>query len=106
MKLVTLKDQHLGRVKEDQIIPFDFPGGMLGLIQAGQQGLTQARNATGAAQSFALEKLAAPLSSPSKIMAIGRNYADHARESQSAIPERPMLFAKFPTTIVGPGAEA
>jgi 2-keto-4-pentenoate hydratase/2-oxohepta-3-ene-1,7-dioic acid hydratase in catechol pathway len=104
MKLVTLRDQRLGRIEEDQIITFDFPGGMLGLIQAGAEGLAQARNATGAAQSFAPEKLAAPLSSPSKIMAIGRNYADHARESQSAIPERPMLFAKFSTTIVGPGA--
>jgi 2-keto-4-pentenoate hydratase/2-oxohepta-3-ene-1,7-dioic acid hydratase in catechol pathway len=38
-------------------------------------------------------------------MAIGRNYADHAKESQSAIPERPMLFAKFPTTIIGPSDE-
>jgi 2-keto-4-pentenoate hydratase/2-oxohepta-3-ene-1,7-dioic acid hydratase in catechol pathway len=105
MRLVTLKDQCLGRVENDHIIPFDFPGGLAGLIQAGQEGLAHARNATGTPQPFALEKLAAPLSSPSKIMAIGRNYADHALESQSAIPERPLLFAKFSTTIAGPSAE-
>ncbi|NJN94616.1 MAG: hypothetical protein HC875_11225 [Anaerolineales bacterium] len=29
MKLVTLKDQRLGRVEDERIIPFDFPGGML-----------------------------------------------------------------------------
>lgn len=105
MKLVTLKDQRLGRVEEDQIIPFDFYSGMLGLIQTGLQGLEQAQKAAGAPLPFAIEKLAAPWASPSKIMAIGRNYADHAKESKSAIPERPLLFAKFPTTIIGPNEE-
>ncbi|MBE7472698.1 MAG: fumarylacetoacetate hydrolase [Anaerolineae bacterium] len=105
MKLVTLNDQRLGRVEDDRIIPFDFPGGMLGLIQAGEAGLAQAQEAMGEPLSFAIEKLAAPLTSPSKIMAIGRNYTEHAQESKSAIPERPLLFAKFPTTIIGPGAE-
>jgi 2-keto-4-pentenoate hydratase/2-oxohepta-3-ene-1,7-dioic acid hydratase in catechol pathway len=52
---------------------------MLGLIQAGVEGLTQARSAIGAPEPFELERLAAPLTSPSKIMAIGRNYADHAK---------------------------
>ncbi len=105
MKLVTLKDQRLGRVEGDQIIPFDFSGGMAELIRAGAEGLARARTATDSPQPFDLEMLAAPLTSPSKIMAIGRNYADHALESKSAIPERPMLFAKFPSTIIGPGAE-
>jgi 2-keto-4-pentenoate hydratase/2-oxohepta-3-ene-1,7-dioic acid hydratase in catechol pathway len=105
MKLVTLKDQRLGRVEEGQIIPFDFPVGMMGLIQAGSEGLKQAQKAASAPQPFDIERLTAPLTNPSKIMAIGRNYADHAKESKSAIPERPMLFAKFSTTIVGPSDE-
>jgi 2-keto-4-pentenoate hydratase/2-oxohepta-3-ene-1,7-dioic acid hydratase in catechol pathway len=105
MKLVTLKDQRLGRVEDDRIIPFDFSGGMLGLIQAGLEGLNAARKIAGNPLPFDMEQLAAPLTRPSKIMAIGRNYAEHARESKSAVPERPVLFAKFPTTIVGPGAE-
>jgi 2-keto-4-pentenoate hydratase/2-oxohepta-3-ene-1,7-dioic acid hydratase in catechol pathway len=105
MKLTTLKDQRLGRVEDGQIIPFDFPGGMLGLIRAGREGLAQAQAATGVPLVFATELLAAPLSNPSKIMAIGRNYAEHAKESKSAVPERPILFAKFPSAIVGPGDE-
>lgn len=45
----------------------------------------------------------APLTSPSKIMAIGLNYADHARESGAAVPTAPLLFSKFASSIVGPG---
>lgn len=44
-----------------------------------------------------------PVASPSKILAIGLNYADHARESGAAPPERPLVFAKAPSSIVGPG---
>jgi 2-keto-4-pentenoate hydratase/2-oxohepta-3-ene-1,7-dioic acid hydratase in catechol pathway len=38
-----------------------------------------------------------------KIVCIGHNYADHARESGRGTPDRPMLFAKFANTIVGDG---
>jgi 2-keto-4-pentenoate hydratase/2-oxohepta-3-ene-1,7-dioic acid hydratase in catechol pathway len=41
---------------------------------------------------------------PSKIAAIGRNYAAHARELGNTVPTRPLLFLKAPSTIVGPGA--
>lgn len=40
---------------------------------------------------------------PSKIMAIGRNYAEHARERGSDIPDHPLLFLKPPTSIINPG---
>lgn len=102
MKLVTLKDGRLGRVEDDAIIPFDFPGGMLGLIQAGATGLDKAREATSQALPFSTDRVAVPLHNPSKIMAIGKNYADHARETKSSIPERPILFTKFTTTLIGP----
>jgi 2-keto-4-pentenoate hydratase/2-oxohepta-3-ene-1,7-dioic acid hydratase in catechol pathway len=45
----------------------------------------------------------APIPNPSKIVAIGLNYRDHAREQGSPIPERPIIFAKFPTSVIGPG---
>jgi 2-keto-4-pentenoate hydratase/2-oxohepta-3-ene-1,7-dioic acid hydratase in catechol pathway len=47
-------------------------------------------------------KLTAPVR-PSKIVAIGLNYRDHAREQGSPIPEQPIIFAKFPTSVIGPG---
>jgi 2-keto-4-pentenoate hydratase/2-oxohepta-3-ene-1,7-dioic acid hydratase in catechol pathway len=45
----------------------------------------------------------APLLHPSKIVAVGLNYADHCREQGAKFPERPILFAKFPSAIIGPG---
>src|SRR5829696_5930296 len=47
--------------------------------------------------------LVAPLR-PRKIVAIGGNYRDHARESGAELPERPLVFAKFPSSVIGPGA--
>jgi 5-carboxymethyl-2-hydroxymuconate isomerase len=49
-------------------------------------------------------RLIAPLR-PSKVVAIGLNYLDHVRESGLPLPERPLVFAKFPSSVVGPGAE-
>ena len=45
----------------------------------------------------------APLANPSKILAAGLNYADHARESGTPPPAVPMLFSKTTNTLIGPG---
>lgn len=42
-----------------------------------------------------------PVASPSKIICVGLNYRRHAQETGAAIPSRPVLFAKFPNTLVG-----
>jgi 2-keto-4-pentenoate hydratase/2-oxohepta-3-ene-1,7-dioic acid hydratase in catechol pathway len=42
---------------------------------------------------------------PGKILCIGLNYMDHCREQHIEPPDRPTLFAKFPTSVVGPGDE-
>ena len=41
---------------------------------------------------------------PSKIMAIGLNYKDHAAEMNKPLPAEPLLFIKPPTTVIGPEA--
>ena len=43
---------------------------------------------------------------PGKIVCIGVNYADHAKESvtRSTLPDEPVLFMKPPSSVVGPGA--
>ena len=45
----------------------------------------------------------APVPHPPKVLAIGLNYRDHAEESGQPIPQRPLVFAKMPTCITGPG---
>lgn len=47
--------------------------------------------------------LRSPLVRPGKVVAIGLNYASHAEESVQAVPTDPIVFAKFPSSIVGPG---
>jgi 5-carboxymethyl-2-hydroxymuconate isomerase len=59
--------------------------------------------ASGDAPALADAKLAAPLRAPSKIVCIGLNYRDHCRETGLAEPSRPLVFAKFLSTLVGPG---
>ena len=46
-------------------------------------------------------RLLAPVT-PSKIVCVGRNYAEHARELGNAVPTEPLIFLKPPTSIVGP----
>ena len=40
---------------------------------------------------------------PSKVVAVGRNYADHAAEMGTDVPEEPLVFLKPSTSVVGPG---
>jgi 2-keto-4-pentenoate hydratase/2-oxohepta-3-ene-1,7-dioic acid hydratase in catechol pathway len=40
---------------------------------------------------------------PSKIICIGRNYVEHARELGNEVPEQPMVFFKPPSSLIGPG---
>src|SRR5213079_2006896 len=44
-----------------------------------------------------------PIDRPQKIVCIGLNYRDHAEEQGVALPDRPLLFAKWPNTLIGPG---
>ena len=46
--------------------------------------------------------LEAPLPRPGKIIALGKNYLEHIRETGSETPEFPVIFAKFPSCVIGP----
>jgi 2-keto-4-pentenoate hydratase/2-oxohepta-3-ene-1,7-dioic acid hydratase in catechol pathway len=41
---------------------------------------------------------------PTKIVAIGRNYSEHAAEHGAEVPPEPLIFLKPPSSIIGPGA--
>ncbi len=42
---------------------------------------------------------------PSKVLCLGRNYAEHAKELGNEVPEIPVVFAKFSTSVTGPESE-
>lgn len=44
-----------------------------------------------------------PFAHPGKIVCVGLNYRDHAEESGMEIPTGPLLFAKWPSSLIGPG---
>ena len=47
-------------------------------------------------------RLGPPIPDPSKIVAVGLNYRAHAEEQNKQPPETPLLFAKAPSSLVGP----
>ena len=49
-------------------------------------------------------ELGVPVPMPRQLIAIGLNYREHAIESNLAIPEHPVVFTKFQSSLVGPGA--
>jgi 5-oxopent-3-ene-1,2,5-tricarboxylate decarboxylase / 2-hydroxyhepta-2,4-diene-1,7-dioate isomerase len=46
--------------------------------------------------------LLAPIPRPNRILAIGRNYAEHAKELGNAVPDEPVVFLKSSTSVIGP----
>ncbi len=49
--------------------------------------------------------LLAPVPRPGKVVAIGRNYREHQAEEGADAPPAPLIFAKWASSVVGPGAE-
>ena len=47
--------------------------------------------------------MALPIERPGKIVCIGLNYRDHAAESNLDLPQRPLLFAKWQSSLIAPG---
>jgi 2,4-diketo-3-deoxy-L-fuconate hydrolase len=47
-------------------------------------------------------RLGSPIARPSKIICIGLNYADHARETNAPLPSEPIIFMKSTTALAGP----
>ncbi len=51
---------------------------------------------------FASARLLPP-ATPSKIVCVGRNYSEHAKELGNDVPTEPVIFMKPPTSVIGPG---
>jgi 2-keto-4-pentenoate hydratase/2-oxohepta-3-ene-1,7-dioic acid hydratase in catechol pathway len=94
-----------------------FPDGMLALLRSDEAvwrvlessvAWTEALPGSAGAslrQPLAEVQLGPPVADPSKIICVGLNYHDHCREAKREVPDRPILFAKFPSSIIGPEDE-
>lgn len=66
--------------------------------------LASATAGTGAEVPLAEARLLAPVV-PGKIVAVGRNYADHAKELGNEVPAEPIIFLKAPSSLLDPNGE-
>jgi 5-carboxymethyl-2-hydroxymuconate isomerase len=100
VKIVTYTHNdraYLGVLDGDQVYRGDWQEGLPGLIL---RGLTLARTSEHVALSEV--RLQAPIK-PGKMIGVGRNYAAHAEELANTVPTKPLLFAKFPNSVIGTG---
>ncbi len=117
--VVDLEKAHLRFLEEEapQKEQEPLPSNMLAFLHMGSKGMNQARTVLDYLRPL-LDKgavspplaypegevtLEVPVPNPSKIIAIGRNYADHSLEQGEEPPEKPILFAIFPNSLIGPG---
>jgi acylpyruvate hydrolase len=73
-------------------------------IAAGTLGDAGAKALAGEVVDEASLTFLSPVVRPSKIVCLGLNYRDHAEESGMAIPDFPVLFARFASSLIGHGA--
>lgn len=73
-------------------------------IAAGTLAEAGAKAAAGEVVDEASLSFLPPVTRPSKIVCMGLNYRDHAEESGLGIPDFPVLFARFPSSLIGHGA--
>jgi 2,4-diketo-3-deoxy-L-fuconate hydrolase len=106
MKLVTYSmgsgAPKVGYIEDGEIQPL----GDGSLLEHIVHGRSPDRRPSEAGETVALEEasLHPPIARPEKIVAIGLNYEDHAAETGAEIPDKPVVFTKYPNTIIGPGA--
>lgn len=84
----------VGVIEEKGLVPLDFAGDMLDFIES-----DRICKPTGKPVPLDQIRYAPCINRPSKIIGIGLNYLDHIREGKAEIPERPLIFAKFPNTL-------
>lgn len=113
MRLVTFTHQgqrRLGARSGDSIIDLSaadpsIPSAMKEFLEAGDSAVSRARaviNSGTHAISATDVTIHAPIDNPEKIICIGLNYADHAAESGMPIPDEPIVFSKYASSIIGP----
>lgn len=78
---------------------------LLGILQAGKQGLERAAAASEKGSVLDPEGLQylPPLTHPSKIVCVGMNYKDHAEENKLAKQEHPTFFLRVSSSLIGHG---
>jgi 2-keto-4-pentenoate hydratase/2-oxohepta-3-ene-1,7-dioic acid hydratase in catechol pathway len=92
---------HLGAL-DGEVVRDAGPAGSAGFVPS-PEGWARVATANGPEQPLAALRLLHPVN-PGKIVGIGLNYRAHAEESALAVPDVPVVFAKFPSSLIGDGS--
>lgn len=110
MKLASFENagqRGVGVLVEGGLVELDGFDDMTTFLSGGSESLQTARNAAqeyvGSARPLDTVRLLPPVPRPPKIICVARNYAEHAAEAGFELPTIPILFARFPVTLVAPG---
>jgi len=114
MRFVTFAEggtARLGAFEGERVLDLSaaFPSGMIELLRAGAVGMAKARAAldmgerVGSRFPLSVVTLLAPIPRPGKILGVGRNYGAHAAEGGLAAQEKPRIFIKLSTSVIGTG---
>jgi 2-keto-4-pentenoate hydratase/2-oxohepta-3-ene-1,7-dioic acid hydratase in catechol pathway len=110
MRFVTFEQgghRYAGVLLKDHIVALDDAGfpDMLSILRGGASAFAKVERFMSKASAIPLAsvKLCAPIPVPPKILCMGLNYRDHAKEANLEIPKYPVIFAKYGNTVIGPG---
>jgi len=92
-------EPRIGRLEEERIVDAG-PAGAAGFVPTAEAWEALAA-AGGDSVPLSQARLLHPVQ-PEKIVAIGLNYRDHAAESELEVPDTPVVFAKWPSALIGP----
>lgn len=99
-----------GAVSSEEVVDLSGAGfsSIFDLISSGPEGLAKAQGFLASATTdwrhpLSSVKLLAPIPKPRKLLCVGLNYLDHAKESNAEIPKVPTMFNKFATAVIAPG---
>ncbi len=107
-------EKRLGVIEDDQVVDLgggELPRDPIDLIAGWDRERVVAAAARGRRHPLAERRLVAPLIPRKNVIAVGRNYRDHAREfsdsgfdasEKQVIPDYPVIFTKAPTSVIGP----
>lgn len=113
MRLVSYRrdaEARVAAIRDNQYVDLGdadptLPSSLKQLLALGPEGLRRAAEALERGKAIAPDtvQLLAPIPDPQKVICVGLNYADHARESGQTPPAEPVIFCKFPTAVTAAG---
>ncbi|XP_067388403.1 oxaloacetate tautomerase fahd2, mitochondrial-like [Emydura macquarii macquarii] len=102
---IGLEEKAGGNVIDLKAFDPALPSSMREFLEEGEAALAIARRAQESAQHVVPRSevtLLAPITDPHKVICVGMNYADHCLEQNVKVPEEPIIFSKFASSIIGP----